>query len=113
MSRRYSPDLIESVANMEVYRLGMDLAKVCIEANLPAAYVAQVFGTTRMTVHTWFRGGAIRYKKRAKIEVFIQLVEEDIKRGILPANTLSDAMTYLQDMVDSPIEKANAKQAQD
>jgi len=113
MSRRYSPDLIEAVLNPAVYHLGTDLAKVCIEANLPAAYIAQVFGTTRMTVHTWFRGGAIRFKKRSKVEVFIQLVEEDIKRGILPVKTLSDARTYLQDMVDNPIEKVNAKQAQD
>jgi hypothetical protein len=31
-----------------------------------------------MTIHSWFRGGVIRYAKRAKIEVFIKLVEEDL-----------------------------------
>jgi hypothetical protein len=83
MSRGYSPELLDLIDNTSVYRLGIDLAKACINANLPAVYVAQVFEVTRATIHTWFRGGAIRPRKRPRIETFISLVEEDLKKGIL------------------------------
>jgi hypothetical protein len=103
MSRGYSPELFDLIDNASVYRLGIDLAKACISANLPAVYVAQVFEVTRATIHTWFRGGAIRPKKRPRIEIFISLVEEDLKKGILPCRNLRDAKAYLRDMVGRPI----------
>ena len=81
----------------------MDLANTCIKANLPAIYVAEVFETSRQTIHAWFRGGAIRPKKRRKIEVFIQLVEEDMKKGLLPCKNLRDARAYLRDMIGTPV----------
>lgn len=87
MSRGYSPELLDLIDNANVYRLGVDLAKVCVKANLPSAYVAQVFDVTRATTHTWFRGGAIRPKKRQRIETFIALVEEDLKKVSCPART--------------------------
>ena len=103
MSRGYSPELLDLIDNTHVYRLGIDLAKACINANLPAVYVAQVFEVTRATIHTWFRGGAIRPRKRPRIETFISLVEEDLKKGILPCRNLRDAKAYLRDMVGHPI----------
>mgnify|MGYP006280574655 FL=1 len=109
MPRGYSADLLDTVENPSTYRLGFDLANTCIKAGLPATYVAQVFDTTRMTIHSWFRGGAIRPSKRQKIEVFIQLVEEDMKKGILPCKNLRDARAYLKDMVGKPITSANHK----
>ena len=107
MSRGYSPELVELVNNTTTYRLGTDLATACIKANLPAAYVAQVFDTTRATIHTWFRGGVIRPKKRARIETFITLVEEDLQKGILPCENLRDAKAYLRDMIGRPIKNAS------
>ena len=109
MPRSYSTDLLDTVENTRTYRLGLDLANTCIKAGLPATYIAQVFDTTRMTIHSWFRGGAIRPSKRQKIEVFIQLVEEDMKKGILPCKNLRDARAYLKDMVGKPITSANHK----
>lgn len=109
MPRGYSADLLDTVENTRTYKLGLDLANTCIKAGLPATYVAQVFDTTRMTIHSWFRGGAIRPSKRQKIEVFIQLVEEDMKKGILPCKSLRDARAYLKDMVGKPITSANHK----
>ena len=53
--------------------------------------------------------GVIRYAKRAKIEVFIKLVEEDLSKGILPCKNLRDARAYLKDMVGKPITSANHK----
>jgi hypothetical protein len=109
MPRGYSADLLDTVENTKTYRLGLDLANTCIKAGLPATYIAQVFDTTRMTIHSWFRGGAIRPSKRQKIEVFIQLVEEDMRKGILPCKNLRDARAYLKDMVGKPITSANHK----
>ena len=107
MSRGYSPELLDLIDNTNVYRLGVDLAKVCVKANLPSAYIAQVFDVTRATTHTWFRGGAIRFKKRQRIETFIALVEEDLKKGILPCKNLRDAKAYLRDMIGRPIKPAS------
>ena len=103
MVRRYSAELVELVENATTYRLGLDLAATCIAANLPAMYVAEVLEVSRYTIHTWFRGGAIRPRKRARIETFIKLVEEDMQRGLLPVKTLRDARHYLGDMVGRPI----------
>jgi hypothetical protein len=103
MVRRYSAKLKELVSNATTYRLGLDLAATCIAANLPSLYVAEVLGVTRASIHAWFRGGSIRPRKRPKIEAFIKLVEDDTKRGLLPAKTLLDARHYLSDMVGRPI----------
>lgn len=103
MTRPYSPELKELVIKSKGYKLGIDLSKICMSANLPATYVAEILDTTRMTIHSWFRGGAIRSSKRRKIEVFIELMEEDFKSGVLPAKTLKEARTYTEDMIGRPI----------
>ena len=107
MSRGYSPELLDLIDNTHVYRLGIDLAKACVNANLPAMYVAQVFDVTRETLHKWFRVGGIRPRKRPRIETFISLVEEDLKKGILPCIILRVAIAYLRDMVGHPIKTAS------
>jgi hypothetical protein len=109
MTRPYSPKLLDTVENAGTYRLGLDLANTCIKAGLPAAYIAQVFDTTRMTIHTWFRGGAIRFSKRERIEIFIKLVEEDTRKGLLPCKNLRDARAYLKDMIGRPIKAVSHK----
>lgn len=103
MVAKYSKELIDTVQNAGTYRLGFDLAAVCIKANLPAVYVADVLDVTRASIHTWFRGGAIRPSRREKIETFIRLVEEDMEKGLLPAKNLRDARAYLGDMIGRPV----------
>lgn len=103
MPPAYSSDFVNAVQTAPVRGLGQELALACIDANLPAAYVAQVLGVTRMTLHTWFRGGEIRQKRHWKIDVFMKLVKEDMSRGILPAKTLREARSYLQEMCDEPL----------
>jgi hypothetical protein len=103
MSRPYSPSFKKLITNDKSHKLGIDLGRTCMRANLPATYVAEVFDTTRMTIHSWFRGGVIRSSKRRKIEVFIELLEEDINKGDLPAKTLKEARTYVEDMIGRPI----------
>jgi hypothetical protein len=78
--------------------LGVKLGRTCVEANLPAAYVARVLETSRTTVYSWFRGQGIREERRARVETFIDLVEKDMKDGILPAQTIQDAKHYLREL---------------
>lgn len=113
MVSKYSTKLVEAVRGATEYKLGTDLANICIAGNLPALYVAQVLGVSRMALHTWFRGGAIRPSKRERINVFIELVESDLKKGVLPVRTLAEAREYLGEMSDKPIVTTAAKEKQD
>jgi hypothetical protein len=78
---------------------GQELAKLCVEANLPASYVCKVFGISRMALHTWFRGGPIRPKRLKLVDAFMSLVEKDMKAGLLPARNLVEAKNYIEDMI--------------
>jgi hypothetical protein len=78
---------------------GQLLAKICVEANLPASYVCKVFGISRMALHTWFRGGPIRTRRMELVKTFISLVNQDMKAGVLPARNLKDARAYIEDML--------------
>ena len=107
---KYSDGLTRSVlASTDSSPLGVQLGRLCIETNLPAAYVAQVLGVSRMSLHTWFRGGKIRTAKVEKILVFMKLVKEDKGLGVLPAKDNEAARAYLQDMVDVPITRVSQK----
>jgi hypothetical protein len=109
---KYRDDLVRSVlAATDESPVGVRLASVCVEANLPAAYVAQVFGVSRMALHLWFRGGNIRKSKIDRILVFTQLVKGDLRSGRLPASTLEAARSYLQEMTDTPIKQVSQKKA--
>lgn len=110
MVGKYSDDLLRAVLGAKsTSPLGMRLGKVCAEAELPAVYVAQVLGVTRMTIHNWFRGGEIRKSRADKIVVFLQLVQEDLARGVLPAQNIDEARAYLQEMCDTPLKPAAQK----
>lgn len=107
MVSKYSTELVKAVQSAPVRGLGTELAALCIEANLPAAYVAQVLRISRMTLHTWFRGGEIRERKHPTIQLFMQLVKEDLADGVLPKKTLAETRAYLQQMCGEPIKPAN------
>lgn len=103
MSGKYSAELIATVRSLHVRSLGQDLAYLCIEGNLPATYVAQVLGVTRVTLHAWFRGKEIKAHRVPKIEAFIRLLTHDLEKKVLPVTTLEQARAYLQEMCDEPI----------
>ena len=56
-----------------------------------------------MTNNSLFRGKTIRDKNRQVAEVFTDLVEGDILKGLLPAKNLIDAKRYLEDMIGEPL----------
>jgi hypothetical protein len=99
MPRPYSQKFMMELGNTDSNALGVQLAKLCVEANLPAKYVAVALETSRMTVHSWFRGHEIRKSKHKLITVFMDLVKQDMKHGRLPAKSHIDAKDYIQDMI--------------
>lgn len=98
MPRPYDYKFLLDLQKADPTRLGVRLGRVCVEANLPAAYVAKVLGTSRTTVYAWFRGQGIREGKRLRVETFIDIVEKDITDGLLPARTIINAKLYLRDL---------------
>ena len=99
MPRSYSSKFLLTLSKPDAIMDGQLLAKLCVEANLPASYVCKVFGISRMALHTWFRGGPIRHKRMALVDAFIGLVNKDLKAGVLPAKNLKEAKEYIEEML--------------
>jgi len=99
MPRSYSDKFLRELDKQETDSLGVALARVCVKANLPATYAAVALETSATTVYSWFRGQGIREKKRKTVEVFIELVEADLKVGRLPARNMPDSKAYIEEMV--------------
>lgn len=107
MSAKYSADFVAAVRSLRERSLGQELATLCVDGNLPAAYVAQVLGVSRMALHAWFRGSPIRRHRLPRVHTFMQIVKDDLQRGTLPVRELKQAYDYLQEMCDGPLEKIN------
>lgn len=99
MPRSYGDKFLIALKDGDPNRLGVKLGRLCVEANIPAAYVAKALDTSRTTVYAWFRGQGIREEKRTRIEAFIYLLEEDMKQGVLPARNSLDAKIYVSQML--------------
>ena len=99
MPRSYSSKFLLTLSKPDAVLDGQLLAKICVEANLPASYVCKVFGISRMALHTWFRGGPIRQRRMDMVLAFISLVNKDIKAGMLPAKNLKEAKAYIEDIL--------------
>lgn len=99
MSRSYSQDFRIAIEKLDPFDPGVALGLACIEANLPAKYVAPVLNVSRMTVHGWFRGNAIRTKNKKMVEALTRIIREDMEKGILPAATVADAKAWLRSVV--------------
>jgi hypothetical protein len=99
MPRSYSNKFLLTLSKPSAILTGQNLARICVEANLPASYVCKAFGISRMALHTWFRGGPIRNKRMEIVNAFISLVNKDLAAGILPAKNLKEAKNYIEDML--------------
>lgn len=96
MARPYSEKFLLELSSSTADTIGVQLARLCIKANLPATYVAVALETTRTTVYSWFRGQGIREEKRRTVETFIRLVQEDLEKGVLPTKTMKEAKQYIE-----------------
>jgi len=99
MPRSYGDKFLVALKDGDPNRLGVRLGRLCVEANLPAAYIAKALQTSRTTVYAWFRGQGIREEKRTLIEAFMSLVERDMAAGTLPARNSLDAKIYIEQML--------------
>jgi hypothetical protein len=103
MSRPYSEAFLIELHKANPNKAGIALALACVNANLPAKYVAEALEVTRMTVFSWFRGKPIRHNNLLKIETFTDLVESDTAKGILPAKNTAAAKAYIEEMIGRKI----------
>jgi hypothetical protein len=103
MSRQYSSKFLADLYASDSNSLGVRLARVCVEAKLPAAYVAVALETTRTTVYGWFRGQGIREGKWQLVETFIDVVKTDMANGLLPAKNAKEAKKYFEQMLGVPL----------
>lgn len=96
MPRPYSDSFILGLEKADDSILGIQLAKLCLEANLPIKYVAEGIGTTRMTVHSWFRGGPMKYHNHQKVKKFMKQVQRGLTKGTLPAHDIACARVFIE-----------------
>ena len=95
MSRSYSEAFLLELHRANPNRIGTKLAHACVKANLPAKYVANAMGVTRMTIYSWFRGKPLRFKNELLAERLIECIEEDTAKEHLPAKNNLGAKAYL------------------
>jgi hypothetical protein len=107
MPKSYSQEYIDSLNQVEMHdNLGITLARACVEANVPLKLVAKYFGVSRMTVHTWFRGGPIRPGRVPLVNSLLTNIKEDTARGTLPLADFKDAKQYIAKLIDAQDEPA-------
>lgn len=99
MARPYGDKFLRFLNETQEKELGIELARLCVAANIPASHVAAALEASRMTVYGWFRGQDIRKKKRKSVEIFMELVREDISKGILPAKNAAAAKAYIAALI--------------
>ena len=95
MARPYSEKYLLSIDKLDPTRAGVQLGKLCVQANLPITYIAKAFNVSRMSIHSWFRGQYVREKNYEKIAKFIELVKLDLDNGRLPAMSLNEAKNFI------------------
>lgn len=101
--RSYGQKFLLELRDADPTRLGVQLGRLCVDANIPALYVSRVLKVSKTTIYAWFRGQYIREENRKAVEVFIDLVKKDMDRGVLPAKNSIDAKMYLESMVGGSI----------
>jgi hypothetical protein len=99
VARSYGQKFLLELTQNDDSLLGVQLARLCVDANLPAAYVARALEVSSMTVYKWFRGMGVRENKRRAIEVFMYLVRQDMEAGLLPATNTASAKEYIRNMI--------------
>jgi hypothetical protein len=103
MARPYSKQFIDELHSKNTHRVGVILARECVNANLPAKYVAKALKVSRVTVHNWFRGAILRGKNEDLALALVSLIRQDIEKGDLPVRSLKEAKTYLENMIGEPL----------
>jgi len=53
MPKKYSQEFLLNLNTLDGDRIGVQLAKACVNADLPITEVAKIFKVSRMTMHSW------------------------------------------------------------
>jgi hypothetical protein len=101
MPRNYSEKFLIAVNKFDVDSLGVKLAKACVKANLPATFIADAFGVSRMTIHSWFRGKPIRDKNSKRVKEVLKIIDLGIINNTLPATTMQGAKNFADDLKEA------------
>ena len=104
MPKKYSQSFLIELNNFDEDRPGVLLAKACVNADLPIIEIAKVFGVSRMTVHSWFRGSPIRDKNAIKIKILKALEGEwtsqlENHTEELPISSIKQARAFLENKI--------------
>ena len=98
MTRKYSDELVSFLDDGDISKAGILLAKLCIQANLPAKYVAIALNVSRMTIYSWFRGSYLREKNQDSVRDLIDILKNDLNEGVLPVSDIDGAKLYLEEI---------------
>ena len=99
MARSYGQKFLLELSENDGTLTGVRLARLCVDANLPATYVARALEVSPMTIYKWFRGTGVRENKRKTVEVFMDLVRQDLEAQLLPATNTASAKEYIRNMI--------------
>lgn len=98
MARPLSPELFAAL-NAKPDSIGKQLGRFCLANNLPMAYINQLLGVSRMTLHSWFRGSGIRGRHAADVRRLLEFLEQEVEDGRLPATDQHDGKAFLEDVL--------------
>ncbi len=103
MARPYGQKFLMEVFAHERPTLGIELARLCVKANLNTSHVAEALEVSRATVHSWFRGATINKSRHELVLAFIKLLTKDTEEGVLPVSTSKDSKSYIESMLGRTI----------
>lgn len=95
MARPYGQKFLLALNRSKSETLGVELARLCVKAGIPATVVATALDTSSTTVYAWFRGQGIRESKRKVVEAFIEVIKDGLKRGVLPMEKAENVADFL------------------
>jgi hypothetical protein len=103
MARPYSQKFLVELFQNDKPTMGVELGRLCINANLNTAHIAKAFEVSRATIHSWFRGAVIRKSRHQLVLSFISLVNKDTESGVLPVANAKDSKSYIESMLGKEI----------
>jgi predicted DNA-binding protein YlxM (UPF0122 family) len=95
----YTEKYLRDLQDCNPMRLGVQLGKLCVSANLPPSEVAKVLQVSRMSIYNWFKGGAVRSRNVDRIEIFMRLVSDYVVRDELPMQTYKETKQFMKDHI--------------
>jgi hypothetical protein len=99
MAKCYSEKYLLSLNGLNEKRLGVQLGKLCVKANLPPDPIAKLLGVSRMSVYNWFRGKPIRESNIDKVEKLMDIISDSLEVGELPLSSTLQVKEYIDTKV--------------